>query len=227
MNKTQLTLILTFLALLFFMSAPAKTEKIDSSKYYPIENPDIEQGKYLTDILMCSGCHSSFTLENGMQPYNEASRLSGGIKLEIPGYGIAYTKNITSDNETGIGNWNFVELQKAITEGRDRAGKRLVGMNSKNYQTLTNEDLNAIIAYLKNTVPIWHSIPHKQPASLINKIFSGLKLYAPFLEDPTINFHFGDFGQYQSANQKKDTKSSFNSNNAKTVMLAPSSLFRY
>jgi mono/diheme cytochrome c family protein len=194
---------LTFipLILLFGLSGNVTAEEDISKKenlYFELENPNIKRGEYLSDILMCSGCHSPFTLENGMESYNAKTRLAGGIKFGVPGMGFVYIKNITSDLETGIGQWTFTELQRAITEGIGKHGNRLVGMNSANYKNLTNDDLNAVVAYLKSTPPIWHKVPAYEPITVDNQI-------------STINFYFGNTGEYKNKNQngKKNSEASF------------------
>jgi hypothetical protein len=65
----------------------------------------------------------------------------------------AVSSNITPDPETGVGKWSDAELFEAIREGRLPDG-RLIGpaMPSQSYRAVADDDLKAIIRYLR-TVP--------------------------------------------------------------------------
>ena len=54
----------------------------------------LRRGQYLVAAGDCMSCH----LRDGGEP------LAGGLGLKTP-FGVIYTPNITSDKETGIGNW--------------------------------------------------------------------------------------------------------------------------
>ncbi len=74
--------------------------------------------------------------------------------------GIIYPPNITPDLETGIGNWNDIQIGVAIRAGRSRHGQ---GGNTvmpwPGYSRLTDEDLDAIVAYLRSIEPVEHRVP--------------------------------------------------------------------
>ncbi len=170
------------LFLVFILSFQINSAMAEENKFFQISNPDIKRGEYLTDILLCSNCHSSASLENGLEPFNSKTRLAGGIPIEAPSGRLVYIKNITSDVETGIGNWNFEQLQRAITEGINREGERLAFMDYRSFRNMTNADLNAIIAYLKTTKPIRHNVPSNKPAPSSERPVG----------TPTVDFIYGD-----------------------------------
>ena len=61
--------------------------------------------------------------------------------------------NITSDKEKGIGAWSDADIKRAITQGVRRDGARLKPpMGFAWYARMNEEDLSAIVAYLR-TVP--------------------------------------------------------------------------
>jgi hypothetical protein len=63
------------------------------------------------------------------------------------------SRNITSSKEKGLGNWTDAEIKRAITQGVHKDGSPLKGpMGFALYAKLTDEDLNAVVAYLR-TVP--------------------------------------------------------------------------
>ena len=67
----------------------------------------------------------------------------------------AVTPNITPDPRTGIGNWTDDQIVLAIREGR-RPDGRLLGpaMPSRSYRSLADDDVKAIVAYLRSVPPV-------------------------------------------------------------------------
>jgi mono/diheme cytochrome c family protein len=62
---------------------------------------EVARGAYLAAIMDCTGCHTPGALAG--QP--DFDRLLGGadIGFEIPGLGVFYPPNLTSDRDTGLG----------------------------------------------------------------------------------------------------------------------------
>lgn len=117
----------------------------------------VARGKYLAEgIVACGNCH---TPRDAKGQLLRDKALAGGLLLDIAPFK-AYPANITPDAETGIGKWTDAQLAKAIREGV-RPDKSLIGppMPIEYYRHLADDDLAAIIAYLraqpavKNTVP--------------------------------------------------------------------------
>ena len=71
-------------------------------------NP-VKRGEYLVNTLGCVLCHSPVDQERRMLP---GMRLAGGVLFRIEPFGDFPTGNLTSDKETGLGNW---------TDDRDQA----------------------------------------------------------------------------------------------------------
>lgn len=174
----------------------SETQKAKPTGFYRLENPDIERGKKLADVMLCSMCHSPVTLEGGLQLHNEKLRLAGGIKIVSPPDGTFYTKNITPDIETGIGGWNFDEIARAITQGIRKNGNGMGVMPTHYYGNITNDDLNALIAYLQSNSPVYHKLPANSKMHLKDKIAAGLRLLVPFVDYPGQDWYFGDHGTF-------------------------------
>lgn len=107
-------------------------------------------GRYLVEALgHCMSCHSP--LVNGM-PDIEHQRGAGG--QEIPGpWGIAVTANITP-HEDGIADYSDDDIKRAITEGLRPDGTRLSPpMGYAYYRNISEDDLDAIVAYLHTVEP--------------------------------------------------------------------------
>ena len=107
----------------------------------------LARGKYLMEgVVACGNCHMARG-DKG-QPLPEKG-LSGGMVWDEPSFK-AIAANITPDPETGIGKWTDAQLARAIREGV-RPDKRLIGppMPVGFYRHLSDDDLAAIIAYLR------------------------------------------------------------------------------
>lgn len=107
----------------------------------------LARGKYLMEgVVACGNCHVARG-DKG-QPLFEKG-LSGGMLFDEPPFK-ALASNITPDAETGIGKWSDAQLAKAIREGVRPDGS-IIGppMPIMNYRHLSDQDLAAIIAYLR------------------------------------------------------------------------------
>jgi mono/diheme cytochrome c family protein len=109
----------------------------------------VSKGFYLVTIAHCMECHTP------MGPHGRefATRLGAG-GFEFPGpWGVSVSRNITSSKEKGIGAWTDDEIKHAITQGVSRDGSKLKPpMGYHYYATVTPDDLDAMVAYLR-TVP--------------------------------------------------------------------------
>jgi hypothetical protein len=66
---------------------------------------------------------------------------------------VSTSRNITSSKTKGIGAWTDAEIKRAITAGVSKDGSHLKPpMGFHYYATVTDDDLNDIVAYLR-TVP--------------------------------------------------------------------------
>jgi mono/diheme cytochrome c family protein len=109
----------------------------------------VKRGFYLVTIAHCMECHTP------MGPHGRefASRLGAG-GFEFPGsWGVSVSRNVTSSKEKGIGDWTDDEIKRAITQGISRDGSKLKPpMGYHYYSTVSTDDLDAVVAYLR-TVP--------------------------------------------------------------------------
>jgi hypothetical protein len=78
---------------------------------------------------------------------------SGGFLLNKP-LGLqlaAVAANITPHRTQGIGEWTDDEIKTAITQGISRNGRKLAPiMAFPYYQNMSDEDLDALIVYLRS-----------------------------------------------------------------------------
>jgi mono/diheme cytochrome c family protein len=82
--------------------------------------------------------------------------LAGGHAFDLP-IGKIYTKNITPDSETGIGRFTDHEIARALRYGVGPDGRALFDFMP--FHNTSDEDLKAIISYLRAQKPVRNEIP--------------------------------------------------------------------
>lgn len=71
-----------------------------------------------------------------------------------------YGTNLTPDPETGIGLWSDEEIRRAVRTGVARDGRTLCNLMTRYSDgMLTDDTLNAIIAFLRSVEPVRQQIP--------------------------------------------------------------------
>ena len=113
----------------------------------------VKYGEYLAGPLgHCMECHTPMT-KPPMRDYKNMMG-AGGFVFHGP-WGESVAANITPDKETGIGNWTDTQIKKAITDGVRPDGTKLrPPMAFAYYKNISDDDLNAIVAYLRSLTPI-------------------------------------------------------------------------
>jgi mono/diheme cytochrome c family protein len=130
----------------------AKKRAVTDRKFE--SNPQrLMRGKYLVDGVMgCVGCHSDLDWSKPGAPPMAGREGAGHIwsDQELPWL---IAPNITSDKETGVGNWSDDTLARAIREGIGHDNRALFPlMPYPGYRDLSDEDLASVIVYLR-TLP--------------------------------------------------------------------------
>ncbi len=154
--------------------------------YAPENRGQVERGEYLVELLACGSCHTDGAL-NGEPDMNHA--LAGsrtGIAYTSPlderWPGVVYPPNITPDTSTGIGHWSDQQIANAIRAGVGRHGnRRIAAMPWPGYAKMSDEDVTAIVSYLRSIRPVKHTVPEA--------VEPGRKASSPFVY----------FGVYRSA----------------------------
>ena len=115
-----------------------------------IVTPAVAQdaGKYQAILGDCAGCHGK--------------NLAGGVVLQTP-FGKMVTPNITSDRDTGIGNYSADDFRKAMKEGVAPGGKRLYpAMPFPYYARMTDADVASLWSYIKAVKPVKNAVTVNQ-----------------------------------------------------------------
>src|SRR5215831_5306846 len=100
----------------------------------------VKRGEYLAKAADCMVCH---TAPGGAE-------YAGGLAFPLP-FGTLYSTNITSDKDTGIGNYSDQDFLAAVQRGVRKDGARLYpAMPYTSYTLMTDADVLAVKAYLFN-----------------------------------------------------------------------------
>jgi len=154
-------------------------------------NP-VKRGAYLVETLGCVVCHSPVDEQKRMLP---GMKLAGGMLVRIVPFGDYPTGNLTSDKATGLGNWSDEEIKRVITKGILRDGTRLLPfpMDYPSYSTMTADDLNAVVAYLRTVPPVTNKVPAPRRTFLPIYLWGKFKMLI-LAQDPPMVFFPGNAG---------------------------------
>lgn len=118
----------------------------------------VARGRYLTEgLLQCFICHSERAWDEPGAPPIE-SRKGAGLVWRDDGTHRLVAANLTPDPETGIGRRTDEQLARAIREGIAHDGRALHGAMPE-HRHLTDQDVAAVIAYLRSLPPVHHPLP--------------------------------------------------------------------
>ena len=151
--------------LLVLACAPSK-KKIESftrevDQHAKVEStPElVARGAYIANTIgACVMCHNGRPagVEYQKEPerFTEFSDMFGGVTITTGGMTIAIP-NITPDRQTGIGAWTDDEIRRAIRDGIQPDGDKLLSfMPFMQYQYMSDGDVNALVAYLRSVPPV-------------------------------------------------------------------------
>jgi len=116
----------------------------------------IARGKHLVfSSAHCINCHSTKNPDS-LLALGQDVPLTGGYVFDLP-VGKIYSKNITPDKETGIGNYSDAEIARALRYGVHPNGKAVFDFMP--FHNTSDEDLTAIISYLRAQKPVKNKVP--------------------------------------------------------------------
>ena len=166
MRKTRRVLLLTIGG--FFVAT--------ATVYGQANKELIAQGQYIFAIAGGCACHTV-----PKETYH-----TGGRAFPIP-FGTVFSTNITQDKETGLGDWTDQQIHDAMNAGIRRDGSRLLPvMPYEAYSGMAQQDLKALVAYLKTLKPVKKATPD-------------LKTWAPLVRSVAVPVYLKVFGQWSSS----------------------------
>ena len=112
----------------------------------------VAKGEYLFSVAGGCACHSD----------PKGTPHAGGRPFPIP-FGTVYSTNLTADKEAGLGEWTDQEIADAITKGVTRDGGRTLPLMPYGpYSGMAQDDLKALIAFLRTLKPVRKRTPELQ-----------------------------------------------------------------
>lgn len=104
---------------------------------------ELERGRRIFWATGGCSCHTNYPGEGDRAP-----ALAGGRPLETP-FGVFYSTNITSDEETGLGLWSDADFVRAMREGISPEGQHYFPVFPyTSFSGLRDQDLLDLRAYL-------------------------------------------------------------------------------
>lgn len=145
----------------------------------------IKRGEYLANtVMVCMDCHSTrdWTRFSGPLLPNTLGK-GGEIFDKRVGFpGTYYSANITP---AGIKDWTDGELFRAITTGVRKNGKPIFPvMPHHNYGKLDENDIKAVIAYIRTLAPIENKVPDSESDFPMNFIINTIPSKASLTARP-------------------------------------------
>jgi mono/diheme cytochrome c family protein len=136
----------------------------------------VAKGQYIFALAGGCACHT--------EPKKEPN--TGARPFPIP-FGKVYSTNITQDKDTGLGAWTEQQIHNALVKGVRRDGSRILPvMPYEKYSGMAEEDLKALIAYLRTIKPVRKPTPE-------------LKTWAPFARSVGTPIYLMIFGRSTTA----------------------------
>ncbi len=144
--------------------------------HIPTDQASIARGEHIATIRMCRDCHTE-TLS--------------GLSDEVPGLITLTIPNLTS-GAGGVGSTNTDEnWVKAIRHGVGYDGRGLALMSSAVWYYLGDDDLGALIAYLKSLPPVDNEMPPTELGPIGRVMLALGQLPSEIIPNVTIIDHSG------------------------------------
>ncbi|HKY07473.1 MAG TPA: cytochrome c [Candidatus Binatia bacterium] len=142
----------------------------------PEDKALVARGQYIFAVAGGCACHT----------VPKETLHAGGRAFPIP-FGTVYSTNITQDKETGLGGWTDQQIIDAMIKGIRRDGSRILPvMSYEKYSGMAQEDLKALVAYLRTLKPVKKPTPE-------------LKTWVPFMRSVGTFVYLKLFGRSHNA----------------------------
>ncbi len=122
----------------------------------------IARGKYLVNgPAHCNSCHVSSFDDFVASDEGKVVALRGGFMFPMGPLGKIYTRNLTSDIETGLGQFSDEKIFRMMRHGirpNDYASMPIL----MPFWKMADDDLVAIVSYLRSLAPVKNQIPENE-----------------------------------------------------------------
>jgi cytochrome c553 len=122
----------------------------------------VARGERLAHI--CAGCHSP----DRQLPLSGVNMIA---HFGFPPIGTFYAPNLTPSGN--IKDWSDGELIRAIREGVHKNGRSLLVMTAENFRYMSDDDVQAVVAYLRSQPPTGRPTPENN-WNVLGAVFTNL-----------------------------------------------------
>lgn len=121
----------------------------------------IARGRQVSWSSGCNDCHTP----GGLYGAPDTTRMLSGSELGWEGpWGVTYPRNLTPDTETGIASWSEKDIIAAFRKGHRPDGSPILPpMPWTAYAYMSDDDAEALAAFLKSLPPVRHKVPDRIP----------------------------------------------------------------
>jgi mono/diheme cytochrome c family protein len=149
-----------------YTKAALETPAPDPEALSHLDAARVNRGRYLVEIAGCAACHTDGALigEPSGAMLLAGSHLGLAYTNPLRGTypGVAYPSNLTPDPRTGLGSWSDAQIAAAIRSGDlGSSTGHLIVMSWPLYQHMSDDDVNAIVMYLRSIPAIEHQVPKR------------------------------------------------------------------
>ena len=157
-----------------FLTTPPEVFQKDMAQAPPavddIANPATRaiaaRGRYIVMTTGCIGCH----VGNGDQGPDFTKYLAGGGVKTLRRQGTYVTANLTTDPETGLARRTDDEVKRVLRSGTFPDGHVTphTVMPWANFSNWSDEDLHAVVVYLRHLPAVRRRIPDPVPGDAVD-----------------------------------------------------------
>ncbi len=180
----------------------AKSDRPVPNLKAPTDSATIAHGEYIFKYqAQCWGCHQN-------PPTDASAPPNGGFLFDFtnigPGFGKFYSRNLTPDRETGLGNWSDGEIVQALREGINKDRVMLFPIMPVDwYHGMADDDALAVVAYLRTLPAVKNEVPKREVTFITKALFTfGLMKPQDAITQPVISPPRGvtaEYGKYISS----------------------------
>jgi cytochrome c553 len=131
----------------------------DSPVRAATDSASLARGRHLVEAIgKCQECHEA--------------DLGGKVLVDAPAMGRLAASNLTT-RRGGLGDYSDADFERALRHGVGRDGRPLVFMPSEAFAPLSDDDLAAIIGYIRTLPPVDRELPARRVGPVARALYLG------------------------------------------------------
>ncbi|GIL15368.1 MAG: hypothetical protein BroJett039_05410 [Chloroflexota bacterium] len=153
-----------------------------------------KRGEYIVHAQMCGLCHTEVGTD---AIYRDDKYLAGGMRITAYPYGVFTSRNLTSDDATGVGSWTPEQLARAVRFGQTPTRSLdFFAMPWAVLHQLNDDDANAIGTYLTQTsTPVNRRMPAPGAYGFLETTFQKIRGGLPVAVPERLTYASGNFAE--------------------------------